>query len=377
MNSEEKRQRPLEGLLVVDFSMHMAGPFCTRALSDMGAEVIKIEPPAGDNMRTMPPLRDGVSSYFGHVNVGKKSVVLDLKDPDQRAAALGLAGKADIVIENGRPGAMCGLGLDYNAVKALNPRGIYCSISGYGQEGPGAQRPAFAMTIHASCGVDMAHMAYQDNQTRPSNVGVFTADFLSGVYALSGILSALYERERTGIGQHVDVALMDCMLSMLPYEIQESQFPPGKRRNTYKPLACSDGYVMLALITPKNFAAAFDAIGLSAWRDDPRLASPSGRAAHWDEVFATLEQWTSQRTSDECLAVFSAAGVPIARYQTVAEAIQDPQLAFRQTLSSVRDSVGEFLVANQPFKLSASSIVPTGRVPALGEHTEETLRKYL
>jgi crotonobetainyl-CoA:carnitine CoA-transferase CaiB-like acyl-CoA transferase len=376
MVDKEEKSRPLDGLLVVDFSMHMAGPFCTRALADMGAEVIKIEPPAGDNMRTMPPLREGSSSYFGHVNVGKKSVVLDLKDAKDRAAALSLASRADIVIENGRPGGMQRLGLDYKSIHARNPRAVYCSISGYGQDGPGAQRPAFAMTIHAACGVDMAHMAYQDGQNRPPNVGIFTADFLSGVYALSGILAALYDRERTGSGQHVDVALMDCMLSMLPYEIQESQFPTGRRRNTYKPLATSDGFIMLALITPKNFAAAFDAIGLPDWREDQRFGSQTGRAAHWDDVFATIGGWTSQRPSEVCLQIFTEAGVPVAPYQTVEQAIRDPQLAFRQTLSKVSDGIGDFLVANQPFRLSASSIAATGRAPALGEHTEEVLRKY-
>lgn len=371
------QRRPLEGITVVDFSMHMAGPFCTRALADMGAEVIKVEPPAGDNMRSMPPSREGASSYFGHVNVGKISVVLDLKDPEQRVAAHALACKADIVIENGRPGVMRRLGLDYLSIRDNNPRLIYCSISGYGQEGPGAQRPAFAMTIHAACGVDLAHMAYQDQQSRPSNVGIFTADFLSGIYALSGILTALFDRERTGVGQHVDVALMDCMLSMLPYEIQEAQFPTGKPRNTYKPIATSDGFIMLALITARNFESAFDAIALPEWRGNPKYATHPGRTAHWDEVFAAIERWTSLRTTEACLEVFSEAGVPVARYQTVAQAIQDPQLAFRQTLSTVRDSAGEFQVVNQPFRLSAASIVPNGHAPALGEHTEEVLRSYL
>ncbi len=370
---EQTTRRPLEGIRVIDFSMFMAGPFCTRALADLGADVIKIEPPRGDNQRTLPPFRDGVSSYFGAVNAGKRSVVLDLKKPEQRDIALDLLKDADVAIENGRPGGMKSFGLEYETVSRLNPRLIYCSISGFGQEGPGSQRPAYAMTIHAACGIDMAHMSYQDGHDRPPNVGIFTADMLAGVYAITGVLTALYDRERTGCGQYVDLALMDCMLAMLPYEVQEAQFPSHKRRNTYKPLRTSDGFIMLALVTAKNFESVFEVIGRPEWSQSAKYGTTEGRGANWDDLFAEIEQWTAMRTSHECHSAFDHAGVPAAKYQSVKQALEDPQLKFRGTLSTVSDRAGSYQVVNQPFKLSNALTTATGRSPALGEHSAEIL----
>ncbi|MES2187882.1 MAG: CoA transferase [Pseudomonadota bacterium] len=371
--SPQPNKRPLDGVRVIDFSMHMAGPFCTRALADLGADVVKVEPPGGDNMRTMPPLREGASSYFGHVNVGKRSVVLDLKLEDQKALALDLLRDADVLVENGRPGAMKGLGLDYDTVGRMNPRLIYCSISGFGQYGPGAQRPAYAMTIHAASGMDLAHMHYQEGQDRPPNVGIFTADFLAGVYAQSAVLAALYDRERTCRGQAIDLSLMDCILSMLPYEVQESQFPSPKKRNTYRPLKTADGFIMLALVSQKNFEGAFAAMERKDLLDDPRYVSAAARGRNWSGLFKEIECWTATRTAAACLAAFEAAGIPATKYQTVKEALQDPQLATRGTLARVSDNVGPFAVVNQPYQLSRVDISAVGEAPALGQHTAEVL----
>ena len=364
-------RKPLSGVRVVDFSMHMAGPFCTRALADLGADVIKVEPPAGDNMRNMPPMRAGTSSYFGQVNVGKRSVVLDLKESADREAAKRLVQTADVVIENGRPGSMAALGLGFADLYLHNSRLIYCSISGYGQEGPGAQRPAYAMTIHAESGMDLANMSYQDKQDRPSNVGIFTADYLAGVYSLSAILAALYDREKTGVGQLLDVALMDCVLNMLIYEVQDAQFPSGKRRNVYKPLRTRDGYIMLPLVTQKNFMALFEAIGRADMKTDPRYSTPDARAISWNEIFDILDSLTATKSTDELLALLTAAGVPVARYRSVGETLNDPQLGARGTLSIAFDRAGQFKVVNQPFTMSNASTAANLRAPALGEHNAE------
>ncbi|MCC2105647.1 MAG: CoA transferase, partial [Hyphomicrobiales bacterium] len=192
--------RALGGLKVLDFSTTIAGPYCARLLSDLGAEVIKIESPDGDVLRARPPLRNGASSAFGQLNAGKKSVSIDLKKPAAIAAVHRLAEQADIIVENFRPGVMKRLGLDYETLSKVNPKLVFCSMSGYGQTGPWAERPAYAPVIHAASGYDLAHLAYQQGRTRPDFCGVFHADVVSGVYAYSAITTALYQREKTGRG---------------------------------------------------------------------------------------------------------------------------------------------------------------------------------
>jgi CoA:oxalate CoA-transferase len=186
------------GVRVLDFTTTIAGPHCTRLLADLGAEVIKIEAPNGDMMRARPPLRNGASTYFGQLNAGKKSVVLDLKTPSAVKAVQRLAINVDILVENYRPGVMRRLGLDYGVLGKANPRLIYCSISGYGQAGPSSDLPAYAPVIHATSGYDLAHLAYQGGRTRPDYCGIYVADVLSGTYAFGAIAAALHQRQITG-----------------------------------------------------------------------------------------------------------------------------------------------------------------------------------
>lgn len=365
--------RPLAGIRVIDFSMFVAGPCCTRSLADAGADVIKIEPPEGDNLRTRPPKREGCSSYYGHLNAGKRSVILDLKRSDALDVAKTLVSTADIVVENGRPGAMKRFGLDYETLSKSNPRLIYCSISGYGQTGPGADRPAYAQTVQAASGHDLAFMGYQDGQERPSNTGIFVADILAGVYSLSAVMTALYQRERTGRGQFVDVAMMDAMMNLLPYEFQEAQFPSKERRLVYKPLKTLDGYLMVALVSPKNFEKLFETIGHPEWKSDLRFSTTESRYQNWDLLMGFVEEWTCRFSSNDCAARLSAAGIPATLYQTVKEAMLDPQLAHRGSFSEVSDAAGKFLVPNLPFKMSDANVDAQGFVAGSGEHTAEVL----
>ena len=216
------------GLRVLDFTTTIAGPHCTRLMADLGAEVIKIEAPAGDMMRTRLPLRNGASSYFGQLNAGKKSVVLDLKSGAAVAAVHRLVADADILVENFRPGVMQRLGLDYAVLGKVNRRLIYCSISGYGQTGPCADMPAYAPVIHASSGFDLANLAYQQGRQRPDHCGVYVADVLAGTYALAAIGAALHQRQATGEGQQLDISMLESMLSLTLTELQTAQFevPP-------------------------------------------------------------------------------------------------------------------------------------------------------
>ncbi|MDO8280396.1 MAG: CoA transferase, partial [Burkholderiaceae bacterium] len=278
--------RSLQGLRVVDFTTMIAGPYCTRCLADSGAEVIKVEEPGGDFMRNFAPLREGQSAYFGTFNGGKKSVELDLKSPAGLLNARALIDSADVVVENFRPGVMKRFGLDYETVARSNPRLIYCAISGYGQDGPGADSPAYAHVIHARSGFDHAWMGYQDPPRRPANSAIFFADVLAAIYGFSAILTALYQRTQTGQGQFIDVALLECMLGMLPYEVQAAQFPALTPRPVYPPVRTSDGFLMLAPVSPRTVEGMLSAVELTGWREDSRFATASARLVHWAEMMA-------------------------------------------------------------------------------------------
>src|SRR5450432_2527267 len=247
-NDEGVLTKSFQGLRVLDFSTTIAGPHCARMLADMGAEVIKIETAEGETMRSRPPVRNGCSTTFGQLNVGKKSLVLDLKTPDAIEVIRRLVADADILVENFRPGVMRRLKLDYASLQQLNPKLIYCSISGYGQTGPSAELPAYAPVIHAASGYDMAHLAYQPGRNRPDYCGIYHADVLTGVYAFGAITAALVQRHRTGMGQHIDVSMLESMLSLTLNEVQWSQFDVASpSRPMFGPVETADGYVMLAI----------------------------------------------------------------------------------------------------------------------------------
>ena len=283
-------------LRVIDFTTTIAGPHCTRLLSDIGAEVIKIEPPEGDMMRARPPLRNGASTSFGQLNTGKKSVVLDLKRPEAIEIVRRLVGTADVLVENFRPGVMRRFGLDYPALKELKPELIYCAISGYGQTGPSASLPAYAPVIHASSGYDMAHLAYQGVERRPDYCGIYIADVLTGTYAFGAIMAALYQRRETGAGQMIDVSMLESMLSLTLSEIQMAQFPvtpPG--RPFFGPIETADGYVNLSIASERTFQNLAAACGRTDWITDPRFAKYPDRRANWGTLIDELEVWSSQR----------------------------------------------------------------------------------
>src|SRR5437868_12831222 len=253
-NDEGNLTKGFAGLRVFDFSTTIAGPHCARMLADMGADVIKIETAEGETMRTRPPLRNGCSTAFGQLNVGKKSLVLDLKSPEGGEVVRRLVESADILVENFRPGVMRRLKLDFATLSEFNPKLIYCSISGYGQTGPSAELPAYAPVIHAASGYDMAHLSYQPGRSRPDYCGIYHADVVTGTYAFGAIASALYQRERTQRGQHIDVSMLESMLSLTLNEIQWSQFVvEPTQRPLFGPLETSDGYVMVAVASEKTF----------------------------------------------------------------------------------------------------------------------------
>jgi crotonobetainyl-CoA:carnitine CoA-transferase CaiB-like acyl-CoA transferase len=368
--------KALQGIRVLDFSTTIAGPHCTRMLSDMGADVIKIETAEGETMRTRPPVRSSCSAVFGAYNVGKKSVVLDLKSPEGVEAIKRLVAKVDILVENFRPGVMRRLKLDHETLRAVNPKLIYCSISGYGQTGPSAELPAYAPVIHAASGYDMAHLAYQPGRERPDYCGIYHADILTGVYAYGAIASALVQRQQTGQGQHIDVSMLESMLSLTQNEVQGAQFPiKPPQRPMFGPMETADGYVIVAVASEKTFQNLVTVAGRPDFISDPRFVAYSDRRDHWGDLMDGVETWSRTLTSQQCLAELNKAGVPSSAYRSVAEAMADPQIAHRGALTEVADDSGAFNVLNLPFRMSGAEVSPGPRVAAVGEHTAEVLKE--
>ena len=375
-NDEGNLPRSYDGLRVLDFSTTIAGPHCTRMLADLGADVIKIETAEGETMRTRPPVRNNCSTAFGQLNVGKKSLVLDLKSPDGVEVVRRLVATADILVENFRPGVMRRLKLDYASLRDLNPKLIYCSISGYGQTGPSAELPAYAPVIHAASGYEMAHLAYQPGRSRPDYCGIYHADVLTGVYAFGAIGAALYQRHGSGKGQHIDVSMLESMLSLTLSELQSSQFevkaPP---RPMFGPIETSDGYVMVAIASEKTFQSLMKVIGHPEWITDSRFAKYADRRENWIDLMNGVEEWSRAVTTEKCLAALNDEGVPSSAYRTVAEALRDPQIAHRGALAEVEDGGGTFKVLNLPFRMSGATVSAAKRMSTLGEHTLSLLRE--
>jgi crotonobetainyl-CoA:carnitine CoA-transferase CaiB-like acyl-CoA transferase len=370
---QEANKAPLDGIRVLDFSIMLAGPYCARLLADVGADVIKIEPPEGDDMRLRTPLRDGNSAYFGQLNAGKRSLALDLKSAEAIKLVHRLVAEADILVENFRPGVMDRLGLGYEVLRKINPRLIYCSISGYGQTGPDAERAAYAMIVHAESGFDRSLMRYAGDRDRPATGAIFVADILGGIFGYSAIQTALVQRTRSGEGQRIDVALMDCMLNLLVYELQEAQFPVHASRPTYGPVRTLDGDILIAPITPRNFSALCEVTGQAELKNDPRFSTVPARGANWTEMMQVIEQWTQRHTVEQCMAALEKAGVPSAVYRDPGAALSDPHLLQRGAFASIADKAGEFTGVNAPWKMSGADTAMKREIPGIGAHRDAVL----
>jgi CoA:oxalate CoA-transferase len=360
---------PLDGMRVLDFTTTIAGPYCTRMMADLGADVIKVEAVEGDMMRARMPLRNGASTSFGQLNAGKQSIALDLKRREAQEVVRRLLTTSDFLVENFRPGVMKRFHLDYERLAMRHPELIYCSISGYGQTGPSSGLPAYAPAIHAASGFDLAHMAYQPGRERPDNCGIYIADIVSGTYAFGAMMAALTQRQTTGHGQHVDVSMLETMLSLMVGEVQSAQFPvapPG--RPMFGPVRTKDGYIMPAVASEKTFQSLCKAAGHPEWVGDPRYAVYADRRDNWGTFIDELELWSTTLTTEECHAAFDAHGVPSSPYRTVREVMADPQLAHRGAFTEVQDKGGSFKVLNPPFRMSGARVQVSGFAADLSEH---------
>jgi crotonobetainyl-CoA:carnitine CoA-transferase CaiB-like acyl-CoA transferase len=363
---------PMLGLKVVDFSSIVAGPWATRLMADSGAEVIKVEAVGeGDVLRYAPPIVGGMSRVYAQFNRGKKSVALDLKAPRDLETARRLMDGADVVVENFRPGVMDRLGLGYGAAQARNPRLVYCSISGFGQDGPLASAAAYAPVVHAMSGFDSAVMAGQDEGAEPRAACVMIADVVAAAYAFGAVQSALLRRERFGCGAYVDVSLIESMMSLVGIQYQEAQAPRPLKSRTFRPTRTLDGHVIVPLVTGRNFQALFGVIGRPEWADDAVLASQSALGRRLADIEALLAAWAADRTSDACVRILNEAGVACGAYATPADVLTHPHLAARGAFGELEDSDGAFRVLNPPFRLKDTEREAGPFVAHLGEHTAE------
>jgi len=373
---------PLAGLRVIDLTRVVAGPYCTMMLGDMGAEVLKIEEPEhGDDSRGWGPFINGWSSFFLQLNRSKKSVTIDLKTTDGAATLRRLIESADVLIENFRPGSLAELGFDYASAAAINPRLIYCSISGFGQAGPHAHLPGYDAVIQGEAGI-MDMTGFADGE--PTRVGVAITDYLAGLYAMQGILLALRDRDRSGKGQHVDVALFDAMLSVmrLPLGVLlATGTNPSRVGNDhlsiapYESLRAKDGYIIVAVANPRLWGRFCDAIGRPALRDDPRFATNADRVTNRQVLKQELEAVFARLTVGELTTRLQAQNVPCGRVRSMREALEHPQVKARDTLLTQQRPELTVETLAPVVKLSRTPADVRLPPPALGEHTKEILER--
>ena len=374
--------------MVLDLSRVLSGPYCTMYLADMGARVIKVERPgSGDDTRRFgPPFHKGQSTYYLSINRGKESLALDLKSDEGRKIARSLASKADVVIQNFRPGVADRLGLGWDALHADNPRLIYASISGFGLEGlpEYSKLPGYDVVIQGIGGIPSLTGAAEG---APHKVGTSIADMVAGMYALHGVLLALYSRERTGEGRHVDISMLDGQVSLLTYQSTMwwlAGQPPPRLGNAhpnispYETYVASDGHFNLAIATDAHFVVLTAALGLPALAKDERFATNASRVAHRELLNDVIAPHFAEQPVAHWLEELGRAGIVCGPINDVPAALAHPQLAAREMVVDLEHpDYGPIRVLGNPVKLSGAEIGPTTAPPTLGEHTDTVLAEVL
>ncbi len=384
MTTEPTLPRPLAGLRVLEMGALIAGPFCTKILAEFGADVVKIEPPGhGDPLRKWRYMKDGTSVWWHVQSRNKRSVTVDLREADGQAIARALAERADIVVENFRPGTLEDWGLGYDALAAKNPGLVMVRISGYGQTGPYHERPGFGVIGEAMGG--LRHVTGTPDRP-PSRVGVSIGDTLSALYGVIGAMFALEHRRKTGIGQVVDVALYESVFSVMESLLPEFDAFGAVRERTGSILPgiaptsayrCSDGtYVLIAGNGDSIFRRLCGAMGRDDLAADPSLAHNDGRAAKQAWLDEEIERWTSARAPDDVLAAMTSADVPASRIYSIRDIVADAHYQARGMIREIRTADGASLkVPGVVPKLSATPGDFAGGGPRLGEHTDDVLRE--
>ncbi len=375
--------KPLSGIKVLDLTRVLAGPFCTMLLQDLGAEVLKVEmPEKGDDSRHFGPFKEGRSLYFMSINRGKQSMTLNLKTDEGREILRKLVSESDVLVENFRPGVMEKLGLGWDALHQLNPRLVYAASSGYGHTGPDSQKPAYDILAQAEGGImSVTGWPGQD----PVRVGASLGDITAALFTANGIMAALYQRESTGLGQKVDVSMLDCQVAILENALaryQVTQTPPvplGNRHPTITPFQAfktADDYIVVAMGNDALWASFCTAVDRESWIQDERFATNRARTENIDTLNTdALEPLFAERTSEEWIDLLQKAKVPHARINTIDKVMAHPQVLARNMVVEVDDPVaGRVQIAGNPIKMSGladESMRPP--IPELGQHTDEVL----
>ncbi|SOE49146.1 L-carnitine dehydratase/bile acid-inducible protein F [plant metagenome] len=387
----------LAGIKVLDLSRVLAGPWCTQVLADLGADVIKVERPgAGDDTRHWGPpfLRDTQgqdtreASYFTACNRNKRSITVDMAHPEGQALLRRMAAEADVVVENFKVGGLRQYGLDYDSLSALNPRLVYCSITGFGQDGPYAERAGYDLMVQAMCGLmSVTGQADDEPGGGPLKVGVAVVDVFTGLYASNAILAALHARQASGRGQYIDMALLDVGVAVLANQAAgflATGNAPARAGNIHPSLApyqdfpTRDGNVLLAIGNDGQFARFCAAIGSPAWAQDARFATNTARVRHRDALLALMGPVMLLRTTAEWIALLEDRAVPCGPINTIAQAFDDPQVQARglrvDLPRDAGDGIAGIATVASPMRLSETPVDYRRAPPALGQHTDEVLR---
>ena len=377
--------QPLSGIRVLDLSRVLAGPYCTMVLGDLGADVIKVESPEGDQTRGWgPPFVAGESAYFLCVNRNKRSIRIDLKTEQGRRILHKLIKQSDVLVENFRPGSLALFALDYEAAAAINPNLIYCSITGFGQTGPLRARPGYDFMIQAMGGL-MSFTGEPGGE--PMKVGVAVADLFAGQNAVIAILAALQARLQTGKGQHLDIALFDSQIGMLA-NVASSYLISGnlpKRYGNahanivpYQSFQARDAWFIVAVGNDKQFEKLCGLVDEPNLANDPRFSTNANRVKHREELIAILGPIFMQRNASEWLSSLEAAGIPCGPINNLDKVFAEPQLEARKMLISMEHAaVGDLKVVGSPLKFSDTPVQYKLPPPMLGEHTEEILKELM
>lgn len=380
MSNRSPHQAPHAGLKVLELARILAGPWIGQTLADLGADVIKVESPEGDDTRRWgPPYLGDDAAYFHACNRGKRSIALDFAAPLGQEAVRRLAMRSDVLVENFKVGALAKYGLDYDTLRALNPRLIYCSVTGFGQTGPYAKRAGYDFIIQGMGGI-MDLTGEPDGE--PQKVGVAFADIFTGLYGVVAIQAALAHRERTGLGQHIDMALLDCMVGVLANQALNyfaSGEPPRRLGNAhpniapYQVMPALDGPFILAVGNDEQFRRVCRALGLLGLPGDDRFRDNASRVAHREALAELLSARTRLRARAELLAVFEAAGVPAGPINRLDEVFADPQVEARRLHLTLQRDGHAVPGLRTPICFSGAALQHSRSAPRLGEHTAEVL----
>ena len=381
--SDDTRKGPLDGIVVVDLTRVLAGPYLTMMLSDMGARVIKVEiPETGDDARHFPPFVEGESAYFATINRGKESITLDLKNNEDREVFEKLVRRSDVLVENFRAGTMDKLGYDWDSLAKINAGLVYAAVSGFGHTGPYSDRPAYDLVVQGMGGV-MSMTGTKE--TAPMRVGTSIGDIAAGMFGLSGVLAAIYDREKTGKGCKIDVGMLDCQVALLENAISryfadgKVPGPIGIRHPSITPFAGlrakHNEYVILAAGNDKMFAHLCRTIGCPELIEDPRFVTNPDRTEHCDALYEELEKVLAHKTSAEWLDVLNQAGIPCGPINDIGHVVEDPHVLERNMIVSAMSGTGaEFRMPGNPIKLSSYHDPDTRQAaPALDGHRDSIM----